>query len=68
MDPVGTIVCFLCKAFVSYRENDSSKFVRHMNSQNNAYFVMEYLLAGTDERKDGWQDRQTDRDVYRVVL
>ena len=60
MDPVGTIVCFLCKAFVSYRDNESSKFVRHMNSQHNAYFGMEYLLAGCSKNIQDDPDTKDD--------
>jgi len=46
MQPAGTVVCFLCKGFVSYKNKDSSKFQKHMNNEHMAYFGMEYLLAG----------------------
>jgi len=46
MPPRGTIVCFLCKGIVSYKNKDSAKFEKHMNNEHMAYFGIEYLLAG----------------------
>ena len=46
MPPRGTIVCFLCKGIVSYKNKDATKFEKHMNNEHMAYFGMEYLLAG----------------------
>jgi len=46
MQPAGTILCFLCNGFVSYKKKDSSKFQKHLNNEHAAYFGIEYLLAG----------------------
>jgi len=62
MQPNGTIICFLCKGFVSYKEGDSSKFTRHMNNEHMAYFGMEYLLAGCSMSEE---ERLAVRDVIK---
>jgi len=46
MPPRGTIVCFLCKGIVGYKNKDSAKFEKHMNNEHMAYFGIDYLLAG----------------------
>jgi len=40
-----TLVCFLCNGIVAYKDRNPSKFNRHMNSEHNAYYGLEYLLA-----------------------
>jgi len=42
----GTVPCFLCKAFIYYEKADKSKMMAHMNSEHNAFFGMDFLLAG----------------------
>merc|ERR1719370_1546331 len=42
-----TLVCFLCNGIVSYKDRNPSKFNRHMNSEHNAYYGLEYLLASS---------------------
>jgi len=44
--PDDTLICFLCKGFVSYKDGNPSKFNKHMNSEHSAYFGLDYLLAG----------------------
>jgi len=46
MPPRGTILCFLCKGIVSYKNKDPAKFEKHMKNEHMANFGMEYLLAG----------------------
>jgi len=46
MPPRGTIVCFLCRGIVSYKNKDTAKFEKHMKNEHMANFGMEYLLAG----------------------
>eukprot|EP00092_Neocalanus_flemingeri_P006752 GFUD01007294.1.p1 GENE.GFUD01007294.1~~GFUD01007294.1.p1 ORF type:complete len:321 (-),score=92.00 GFUD01007294.1:37-999(-) len=62
--PAATIVCFLCKGVVSYKNKDSSKFQKHMNNEHMAYFGMEFLLAGctmTEEERLAVKDVIKDR-------
>ena len=47
VQPKDTIVCFMCKGFVSYKDNDPKKFHKHMKSKHMAYFGLDYLLAGS---------------------
>ena len=42
-----TIICILCKAHINYTKTDSSQFVRHMNSQHDAFYGLDYLLSGS---------------------
>jgi len=46
MPPPGTVICFMCKAIINYKKKDITKFEKHMNSHHNAYYGIEYLLAG----------------------
>lgn len=62
MQPPNTIVCFMCKGFVSYKDNNPSKFNKHMNSEHMAFFGLEYLLAGCSMSED---ERFAVRDVIK---
>jgi len=42
----GIVPCFLCKASIYYEKSDKSMLLSHMNSEHNAFFGNEFLLAG----------------------
>ena len=42
----GLVPCFLCKAFIYYEKRDKTKLLAHMNSEHNAFFGVDFLLAG----------------------
>ena len=45
VEMAGTVVCFLCHGFVPCTETDRSKFEKHMRSDHNAVFGLEFLLV-----------------------
>lgn len=53
--PPGTVCCLLCRGMVTYRNQDNTRFVNHMQYEHGAYFDMEFLLAAClmddEERK-----------------
>jgi len=57
-----TLVCFLCKGIVSYKDCNPSKFNKHMNTEHNAYYGLEYLLAGCTMSNE---ERMAVREVTR---
>ena len=53
--PSGTLYCILCRGLVTYRNKDSTRFVKHMENEHGAYFDHEFILAtcmmDDDEKK-----------------
>lgn len=57
-----TLVCFLCRGIVSYKDCNPSKFNKHMNYEHNAYYGLEYILAGCTMSNE---ERMAVREVTR---
>jgi len=62
MPPKDTIVCFLCKGRLSYKNDDASKFEKHMKNEHMVKFGLEYLLAGCNMSED---ERLAIKDVIK---
>ena len=45
MTPVGTVRCFLCRGFVSYKNGDKTRFEAHIKNEHGGYFDFDFLLA-----------------------
>ena len=62
MPPKDTIVCFLCKGRLSYKNDDATKFEKHMKNEHMVKFGIEYLLAGCTMSED---ERLAIKDVIK---
>ena len=65
MPPKDTIVCFLCKGRLSYKNDDAIKFEKHMKNEHMVKFGMEYLLAGCTMSED---ERLAIKDVISYIF
>jgi len=48
----GTLLCFLCREIINYKDNDSTKLKKHMKKVHMIKFGFEYILAGCIMSKD----------------
>jgi len=62
MPPRDTIVCFLCKGRLSYKDENTTKFEKHMKNEHLVKFGFEYLLAGCTMSED---ERLAIKDVIK---
>ena len=43
--PPPTVTCFLCKAWISVKEGDKSRFLHHVSSDHEVHFDLELLYV-----------------------
>ena len=62
MSPEGSVQCFLCHGFVPYHPLHPLKFEKHMKSDHNVFFGLDFLLAGCRMSEE---ERKTVNEVVR---
>ena len=60
MTPEGSVRCFMCHGFIPFSPLQTVKFERHMKTDHNVFYGLEFLLAGCRMTEE---ERKTVNDV-----